>query len=85
MLNELLSQMSKDMALPLIRSELLKMGLDIIETNSQKPWGIEFKVQETQSLFFLETFFERDTLPIEVVHHPFGPKILVIEPSKRLS
>lgn len=75
----------KDTVVAAMKGILMGLHLDIVETNSDKPWGIEFKISDTHSKRFAELFFKRDDLPAAVWEHPFGPKMLLIEGSKRLS
>ncbi len=68
-----------------LEQELLVFHIHVAEKRIDKPWGIELKISEADTPLFVETFFKKEELPSAVIEHPFGPKILVIEKSKRLS
>ncbi len=76
---------TKDDLVLLVQNALAAHHLAISEIKSDKPWGIEFKINENDAPAFLAIFFETTELPSAVLERPFGPKILAIEPSKRLS
>lgn len=69
----------------LVNSKLVAEGFTIAASNIGKPWGIEYKIKEDHTRKFFEDFFANKTVPADIANHPFGPKILVIEQSKRLS
>ncbi len=73
----------KEMVAEHVSISLAEKGFSMSEIS--KPWGIEFKIQESQASKFLETFFENGSLLQGILLHPAGPKILVIEEFRRLS
>ena len=73
----------KEMVAEHVSISLAEKGFSMSEVN--KPWGIEFKIHESQAAKFLETFFEKSSRLQEVLLHPVGPKILAIEEFRRLS
>mgnify|MGYP001566290612 CR=1 FL=1 len=82
---DLRKEASKDSVADTVRSAVTALGLTIIEEQLDKPWGVEFKISEAQAKEFLEGFFDADSLPAALVEKPAGPKVLVIEDSRRLS
>lgn len=61
---------------------LADQGFNIIKMDDSRPWGGFFVIDEAQTLKFVETFFGE--LNIDV-NGKLSPKILVINPGKRLS
>jgi len=60
-------------------------GYKIAETNRDKPWGAYFRLDKKDTEHFLEHFFLNVKLPSWAENLPLDPKILVMEPNKRLS
>lgn len=83
--NNLSKDVAKDIAVSSIGLVLTAKRFVISGSSSNKPWGFELKIQESQAPKFLEAFFGKDSQLKGILFHPVGPKILVIEEFKRLS
>lgn len=76
---------SKDEVRSFLSSMLASHGLEALEINDAKPWGIEVKIAQSQINTFVQLFFSSVTLPADLTQAPYGPKFLFIAPEKRLS
>ncbi len=76
---------SKESIATMVHSKFVNQGFTITASNVNKPWGIEYKIKEDQAWKLFDRFFAEKNLPVYLANNPFGPKILIIEESKRLS
>ena len=59
-------------------------GFTIINLDNNRPWGGFFVIEESQATLFIKTFFP--SLEMDpVLTNRVSPKILIVEPGKRLS
>ncbi len=66
--------------------EYLKgLNLTVVSHDFQRPWGGFFVIDETQAKLFAELFFPGVDLSSLRISGKLSPKILVVEPGKRLS
>ena len=83
-----LEGVSSDSTLEAVKSSidatLLPLGLKPDEVNL-KPWGLEYKFSKQQTPNFVAHFFGADALPETVLKQPFGPKIIAVQGTMRLS
>lgn len=78
-------QGSKVLFLQAVEDELTAMGFTVADKQWDKPWGGFFVIDEAQALAFQNHFFsELPLLPNERMQK-LSPKILVVEPGRRLS
>lgn len=68
-----------------IAKELEAQGFIIIREDRERPWGGFFAIKETQAKKFIETFFPYDDVKKLMKGGKVSPKILIVEPGKRLS
>ncbi len=74
----------KKKLLDFLLRELAALGfIDVII--SEKPWGVEVRIDQDQTSDFLARFFEGLDIPDQVTHQPFGPNLMLIEEGHRLS
>lgn len=63
-------------------------GYNVVELNSEKPWGAYFRIDGSQADAFVEEFFP-DLSPVEArlgnQDAELSPKILLVAPGERLS
>lgn len=59
--------------------------LEVIDENFDKPWGGYFVINETNLDHFIYLFFRDHRQLLSQKHGKLSPKILVVEPHKRLS
>ena len=68
-----------------IKRELTNTGFTVVDKNLEKPWGAYYVIDENQAPKFLDTYFP-DTDSAEFTDDmKLSPKILIVEPGKRLS
>ncbi len=64
---------------------LASKGLKIHSKDTERPWGGYFVVEDESLHGFIEEFFSGELTDDDMNHHTLSPKILLIEPGKRLS
>jgi mannose-6-phosphate isomerase-like protein (cupin superfamily) len=68
-----------------IRSELASKGITVSGEDFERPWGGFFKIGNESLPFFLNNYFNGIELPFDISRLNVSPKILVVEPGKKLS
>lgn len=68
-----------------IEEYLTKLQLKIVSNDFNRPWGGFFVIDETQAEHFVKLFFPTAELASLRISGKLSPKILVVEPGKRLS
>ncbi len=60
-------------------------GFTIVDQDRQRPWGGFFVIEENQAQQFADTYF--DNMPVDElkISGRLSPKILIVQPDKRLS
>ena len=79
------NKISKKEVFDSVESFLTKDGLKIVRTDQSRPWGGFFVIEETLSAKFIERFFSSLGTEELDTNKRLSPKILVVEPGKRLS
>lgn len=68
-----------------IESYLKGLNLSIVTSDFARPWGGFFVIDETQSKQFANLFFPGIDISTLRISGKLSPKILIVEPGKRLS
>ena len=68
-----------------IINEIQGLGFHIVATDMHRPWGGFLVIDENQTQKFVDTFFQEQSSEIEVGKRKLSPKILMVEPDKKLS
>ena len=68
-----------------IREELIDLGFNITYSDLNRPWGAFFYIDESQSQFFSDYFFEALNVDQLRIDGKLSPKILIVKPDTRLS
>jgi mannose-6-phosphate isomerase len=68
-----------------IEAYLTGLDLSIVSCDFQRPWGGFFVIDERQSKQFAELFFPGIEVSALRISGKLSPKILIVEPGKRLS
>jgi len=68
-----------------IREELIDLGFNITYSDLNRPWGAFFYIDESQSQFFSDYFFEALNVDQLRIDGKLSPKILIVKPYTRLS
>jgi mannose-6-phosphate isomerase len=68
-----------------LRKWLNELGLTIANEDAQRPWGGFFVLHEKDTALFIQHFFSGLALDPAQLELKLSPKILVVEPHKRLS
>lgn len=96
-MSELLSQLNEINTAPLVKKEeivseisdrIIANGYNIVELNSEKPWGAYFKLHGDDADTFVEEFFpglSPSEARLGVDNLELSPKILLVSPNQRLS
>jgi mannose-6-phosphate isomerase-like protein (cupin superfamily) len=72
----------------IIQSELSLDGYDIVEINSDKPWGAYFRIDSNQADKFVNQYFpglSPSEARLGIENAELSPKILLVSPGQRLS
>lgn len=77
--------MTKDEIFNQYKGQLTAQGFTIIDQDDKRPWGGFFVIDPHQVKQFINTFFSDYNFPIDVSNFDLKPKILLVEPNKRLS
>ena len=68
-----------------VQKYLEELGFSVINKDDQRPWGGFFVIDESQSDEFIQKFFPEVNNIKSYDNQRISPKILIVEPSKRLS
>ena len=68
-----------------VKNYLQENGFSIVNTDESRPWGGFFVIDEHQSQKFVDFFFQNIGNPLGEKTQKISPKILIVEPGKRLS
>jgi mannose-6-phosphate isomerase-like protein (cupin superfamily) len=68
-----------------IENQLQEQGFTIIDQDFERPWGGFFVIDEDQSKQFVERYFSEKEMDEINISGRLSPKILLVEPGKRLS
>ena len=68
-----------------VQSYLFDLGLSITAKDSDRPWGGFFVINESEAIEFAKHFFPGIDLNELKISGKLSPKILMVEPGKRLS
>lgn len=75
----------KSVVFSAVADHLKEKGLKVINKDDQRPWGGFFVIDEEQAERFIDTYFP-DLNKEELLNgNKLSPKILVVQPQKRLS
>lgn len=68
-----------------VQQFLSDLSFNIVKKDDTRPWGGFFVLDDKQSGHFIQTFFPHDKPEKSFDNQVLSPKILIIEPYKRLS
>lgn len=68
-----------------IEAHLASLHLIVVSCDFERPWGGFFVIDETQAKQFADVFFPTIDISLLRISGKLSPKILVVEPGKRLS
>lgn len=79
------SEQNKQQLFDTTESKIKANGFSIVDQDRERPWGGFFVIDEDQAQKFADTYF--DGIPTEElkIGNKLSPKILIVEPQKRLS
>lgn len=80
-----LSEIDRNTVFETIEYFLLENNFNIINKDAERPWGGFFVINENQSEAFIKFFFSDIDQKKLFIGNKLSPKILVVEPGKRLS
>jgi mannose-6-phosphate isomerase-like protein (cupin superfamily) len=76
--------MEKEKMFSDIKLFLEQIGLDIVQIDSERPWGGFFVINETDAEKFIDHFFPAMDKSL-LLKGKLSPKILLVQPAKKLS
>lgn len=65
--------------------QIKKKGFTIVDKDEERPWGGFFVIDEAQAPDFAKTYFDNASVDDLKISGKLSPKILVVQPDKRLS
>lgn len=65
--------------------KIKKKGFTIVDKDEERPWGGFFVIDEVQAPDFAKTYFDNVSVDDLKISGKLSPKILVVQPGKRLS
>lgn len=68
-----------------LENKLIRQGFIIEKQDRTRPWGGFFVINEKQAQLFCDIFFEGIDIQEIKISGKLSPKILIVEPEKRLS
>lgn len=80
-----MAQMNKEQIFKETKKSLLSQGFEIHDFDQERPWGGFFVINEDQAQKFIDTYFDGVTMNEVNISGKLSPKILLVEPEKRLS
>ncbi|WP_428236174.1 phosphoheptose isomerase [Gracilimonas sp.] len=81
-----MSSTKKEQLFNKTKKKLEEQGFEIKAHDLNRPWGGFFVIDEDQAQKFIDTYFDDDVEMSDVnISGKLGPKILLVEPGKRLS
>lgn len=79
------SKDSKEKVFTEVEAYLQKEGFKYTNKDAERPWGGFFVIDETQGDKFIDTYFSSIPKDDILAGNKISPKILLVEPGKRLS
>ena len=68
-----------------IENEIKEQGFTIVDKDWDRPWGGFFVIDEEQAPEFTKVYFGNEDIENLKISEKLSPKILVVQPEKRLS
>lgn len=65
--------------------QIKRKGFTIVDKDEERPWGGFFVIDEAQAPDFAKTYFDNASVDDLKISGKLSPKILVVQPGKRLS
>ena len=78
-------EIKKELVFDSIQKYLISSGFTIIDKDESRPWGGFFVIDEQQAKQFITNFFHGFTANGLLAGKKLSPKILIVEPGKKLS
>jgi mannose-6-phosphate isomerase-like protein (cupin superfamily) len=79
------SEIKKNIVFNTVEKYLIIEKLNVIKSDTKRPWGGFFVIEEQQSKKFIEIFFGEISYEDFSLAKKISPKILIVEPGKKLS
>ena len=75
----------KDGVFSKVAGELQHLGLTVISTDNNRPWGGFYVIDEADTSKFVKAYFPEENMDELKIIHKLSPKILIVAPHSRLS
>ena len=79
------SEKSKQLLFKETKEKIEQNGFSIVDRDSDRPWGGYFVIEEEQAPEFAKFYFDNIPMKDLQISGKLSPKILLVEPGKRLS
>lgn len=80
-----MSTQEKEQIFKETEEKLKEQGFNIVDRDEERPWGGFFVIDESQAQKFIDTYFDGVEMSDANISGKLSPKILMVEPKKRLS
>ncbi len=80
-----MTENNKESIFQRIEEQLVNKGFTIADQDLERPWGGFFVIDEEQAQKFIDTYFDDVEMSEANLSGKLSPKILLVEPEKRLS
>lgn len=84
-LNRMSIEATKQKLFEETEKEITRQGFTIVDQDRERPWGGFFVIEETQAQQFADTYFDNMRVDELKISGKLSPKILIVQPAKRLS
>ncbi|HKL18143.1 MAG TPA: hypothetical protein VJ905_04215 [Halalkalibaculum sp.] len=76
---------SKEEVFKKVEEQIKEKGFTIVDKDHERPWGGFFVIDESQASEFAKSYFDNVSADELKISGKLSPKILVVQPGKRLS
>lgn len=80
-----MSEVTKEQIFQKTEEQLTSQGFKIVDQDFERPWGGFFVIDEAQAQKFIAAYFDDVVMSEANISGRLSPKILLVEPEKRLS
>lgn len=77
--------MNKQIVFEQVITRLEFLNFKVVKKDDTRPWGGFFVIDEAQAIEFAKIYFPKEDLDALKITNKLSPKILLVEPGKRLS
>ena len=79
------TEQSEEQLFTQIETQIIEKGFSVVDKDWDRPWGGFFVIDEAQAPEFAQRYFSDENIEDLKISEKLSPKILVVQPEKRLS